>query len=167
MRTSHCSSLSDGAGGFRAVESVSALLVFFHASISVTENKKTTRFKNRHNKQAEYYFSVSGSCHFSLLVEQLLQYGLRAREGSVGGEEDGRVGEVVVSERREQSLHQSLQRSSTDTSDFAGLQLAHRVAGRQAIPFRLNKKHANYDKFKQKPPETYSTAVGKSTAGTQ
>lgn len=108
-----------------------------------------------------------GSCHFSLLVEQQLQYGLRAREGSVGGEEDGRVGEVVVSERREQSLHQSLQRSSTDTSDFAGLQLAHRVAGRQAIPFRLNKKHANYDKFKQKPPETYSTAVGKSTAGTQ
>lgn len=95
-----------------------------------------------------------GSCHFSLLVEQQLQYGLRAREGSVGGEEDGRVGEVVVSERREQSLHQSLQRSSADTSDFAGLQLAHRVPRRQAIPFRLNKKHANYEKFQQKPPET-------------
>lgn len=165
MRTSHCSSLSDGAGGFRAVASVSALLVFFHASISVTENKKTTRF----NRQSIIFIIIFqfGSCHFSLLVEQLLQYGLRAREGSVGGEEDGRVGEVVVSERREQSLHQSLQCSSTDTSDFAGLQLAHRVARRQAIPFRLNKKHANYDKFKQKPPEIYSTAVGKSTAGTQ
>lgn len=52
-----------------------------------------------------------------------------AGEGSVGGQEDGDVGEVVVIERRQQRFHQTCQGSCTDTSDFAGLQLAHSMTG--------------------------------------
>lgn len=66
-----------------------------------------------------------------------MQDSLCACEGSVGGQEDGGVGEVVVAEGGQQRLHQTLQRSSADTSDFAGLQLAHRVAGRQTVPLHL------------------------------
>lgn len=73
----------------------------------------------------------------ALPVQQKLQYSPSAGEGPVGGQEDGGVGEVVVSKRRQQRLHQTLQCSSADASDFAGLQLAHRVAGRQTIALRL------------------------------
>lgn len=54
-------------------------------------------------------------------VQQKLQHGLRAGEGSVRGQEDGGVGEVVVAERRQQRLHQALQRSGADAADFARL----------------------------------------------
>lgn len=74
----------------------------------------------------------------ALPVQQQLQYRMRAGKGSVGGEEDGGVGEVVVSESRQQRLYQALQSPSADAADFAGFQLAHRVAGRQAIALRLN-----------------------------
>lgn len=83
-------------------------------------------------------FRLRETPHSRLPAQQELQHGLRAGEGSVGGQEDGGVGEVVVSERRQQRLHQTLQCSGTDAADFAGLQLAHRVAGRQTIPLRLN-----------------------------
>ena len=76
--------------------------------------------------------------HSSLPVEQEPQHSGGAGEGSVRGQEDGGVGEVVVSKGREQRLHQSLQRSRADAADFAGFQLAHRVAGGQPIPLRLN-----------------------------
>lgn len=59
-----------------------------------------------------------------------MQHGLRAGKGSVGGQEDGGVGEVVVIERCQQCFHQARQGSCADTSDFAGLQLADSVSGR-------------------------------------
>lgn len=71
-------------------------------------------------------------------VQQQLQHRLRAGEGSVRGQEDGGVGEVVVAERRQQRLHQALKRSGADAADFARLQLADRVAWRQPVALGLN-----------------------------
>lgn len=50
-----------------------------------------------------------------------MQHRLCAGKGSVGGQEDGGVGKVIVIERRQQAFHQTCQGSCTDTSDFAGL----------------------------------------------
>lgn len=63
-------------------------------------------------------------------VQEEMQHSLRAGEGSVGGQEDGGVGKVVVIERCQQCFHQTRQGSCTDTSDFTGLQLADSVSGR-------------------------------------
>lgn len=63
-------------------------------------------------------------------VQKEMQHSLRAGKGSVGGQEDGGVGKVVVIERCQQCFHQTRQGSCTDTSDFAGLQLADGVSGR-------------------------------------
>lgn len=62
-------------------------------------------------------------------VQEELQHSLCAGEGSVGGQEDRDVGKVVVIKRRQQRFHQACQGSRTDTSDFAGLQLAHSMPG--------------------------------------
>lgn len=62
-------------------------------------------------------------------VQEELQHRVCAGEGSVGGQEDGDVGKVVVIERCQQRFHQTRQGSGTDTSDFAGLQLAHSMPG--------------------------------------
>lgn len=63
-------------------------------------------------------------------VQKEMQHSLRAGKGSVGGQEDGGVGKVVVIERRQQCFHQTRQGSCADTSDLAGLQLADSVSGR-------------------------------------
>lgn len=125
---------SDGAVGFRAFAFSCVLLGSLRAAVPAAEKKNSKPLK----KKRVGPDAPSRRLTAAPPVEQQLQDGLRAGEGSVGGQEDGGVGEVVVSGRRQQRLHQTLQCSGADASDFAGLQLAHRVAGRQAIPLRLN-----------------------------
>lgn len=84
--------LSDGSIGFRALAS----LGFLHTPIPAAQNKhilkKNTKSYTRCIIQALYE-----TLEFSRPVQQKLQHSLCAGEGSVGGQEDGGVGEVVVS----------------------------------------------------------------------